>query len=177
MFFNPRPLFVIVGYPNCGKRKLLQEIFARKNFFPLKDPFTPSAFPENKFVVINRTNHHVASDMFCTHLSEVMRRHAFSSAAFMLMLSFISDGSRRDARQVIQYLEASGHPVHYLVLASSWEDKRILPEEALEPLRAAIKHGRVHYFERLVTRSPLRFQQRTEEVIAVIREVLAGNHR
>nr|WP_295871584.1 hypothetical protein [uncultured Chitinophaga sp.] len=177
MFFNPQPIFVIVGYPNSGKRKVLQELFTRKHFFPLKDPFVPVVFPENKFVVINRTNHHGASDTFCTHLSQVMRRHTFSSAAFMLMLSFILDGGRRDARQVVQYLEASGCRVHYLVLAGSWEDKRVLTEEALEPLRAAIVHGRIHYFDRLVTRSPLRFQQRTEEVTAVIRNVLAGSHR
>lgn len=177
MFFNPQPLFVIVGYPNSGKRKVLQEIFARKHFFPLKDPFIPVVFPQNKFVVINRTNHRGASDMFCTHLSQVLRRHIFSSAAFMLMLSFILDGGRRDARQVVQYLEASGFLVHYLVLAGSWEDKRVLAEEALEPLRAAVRHGRIHYFDRLVTRSPLRFQQRTEEIIAVIREVLGGSCR
>ncbi|SKA16090.1 hypothetical protein SAMN04488128_1021218 [Chitinophaga eiseniae] len=177
MFFNPQPLFVIVGYPNVGKRKVLQEIFARKNFFPLKDPFIPVAFPENKFVVINRTNHRGASDTLCTHLSHVMSKHIFSSAAFMLMLSFILDGGRRDARRVVQYLEASGCLVHYLVLAGSWEDKRVLTEEALEPLLAAIGNGRIHYFDRLVTRSPLRFQQRTEEVTTVIRSVLAGSHR
>ncbi|NML36167.1 hypothetical protein HHL17_03055 [Chitinophaga sp. G-6-1-13] len=177
MFFNPQPLFVIVGYPNSGKRKLLQEIFARRNFFPLKDPFTPAVFPDKKFVVINKSNHDYVPNVFCTHISQIMRRHAFSSAAFMLMLSLILDGGRHDARSVVQYLEASGFLVHYLVLAGSWEDKRMVPEEELEYLRAKIRHGRIHYFDRLVTRSPLRFSQRTEEVVAVIREVLAGGRR
>lgn len=177
MFFNPQPLFVIVGNPNSGKRKLLQEIFARKNFFPFKGPFTPAVFPEKKFVVINKTNHDYLPDVLCAHISQVMRRHTFSSAAFMLMLSLILDGGRYDVRNVVQYLEASGFLVHYLVLASSWEDKRMVGEEELEHLRARIRHGRVHYFDRLVTRSPLRFQQRTEEVVAVIREVLAGSRR
>lgn len=177
MFFNPRPLFVIVGYPNSGKRKVIQEIFARKNFFPLKDPFTPAVFPRTKFVVINKSNHDYLPDVFCTHISQIMRRHAFSSAAFMLMLSLIPEGGRHDARSVVQYLEASGFLVHYLVLAGSWEDKRMVSEEEVERLRAKIRHGRIHYFDRLVTRSPLRFSQRTEEVVAMIREVLAGGHR
>lgn len=177
MFFNPDPLFVIVGYPNSGKRKMLQEIFARKNFSPLKDPFIPAVFPGKKFVVINKTNRRYAPESFCTHISQVMRRHLCSSAAFMLTLSLILDGGRRDAKSVIQYLESSGFRVHYLVLASSWTDKQTILEEDLEHLRAMIRHGHVHYFDLLVTRSPLRFQQRTEEVIALIRAVLAGSHR
>ncbi|MBC9931678.1 hypothetical protein [Chitinophaga qingshengii] len=156
---------------------MLHEIFARKNFSPLKDPFTPVVFPGKKFVVINKTNRRCAPAALCTHISQVMRRHLCSSAAFMLTLSLILDGGPRDATSVIQYLESTGFRVHYLVLASSWADKQIIREEDLEQLRAMIRRGHVHYFDLLVTRSPLRFQQRTEAVVALIRAVLAGSHR
>ncbi|RBL93499.1 hypothetical protein DF182_13380 [Chitinophaga flava] len=176
MFFNPQPLFVIIGYPNSGKKKMLQELFERKHFFPMKEPFLPAVF-SNRFVVVNRTNRRHTSSALCVHISQVLHRHTLSAPACMVMLSFILDQGERDIRKVLPYLEDSGCRLHYLVLAGSWSDKRFIGEQDLEFLKTGIKRGRIHYFDLLVTRSPPRFQQRTIAVAQVIRAVLDGSCR
>ncbi len=173
MFFNPRKLFVIVGYPRSGKKRVLQELFARKHFFPLKEPITSSVL-NGDFVVINMTNRRKRTSVMCSFISRVMQYHAASSASGIIMLSLVLDNGLHDAGEMIRYLNASGYTMHYLVLRSSWSDKQLISDGDLQALKSLVSRGTVHVFEKLVTQSGVRFEQRQEELAEVINEVLGG---
>ena len=176
MNFNPRPLFVIVGYHHTGKTKTIRHIFQRKHFFPFKQPFKAAGLDNEEFIVINISDHNLRTESSLLRITSVMQYHIASSASFLVVLSLAFDNSIRDVKKILAYFNQSGFDIHYLVLYSSWRDKRVVGEQDLLLLAQQITQGAIHMLDRLVTKSELRFNQRTEE-LRLLMVALLGEKR
>ncbi|MFY0253049.1 hypothetical protein ACDQ55_03755 [Chitinophaga sp. 30R24] len=172
MIFNPRKLFVIVGYPHTGKTKTLQQIFHRKHFFPYKQPISTAYFGAEKFIVINISDHNHRTANYLLRIKDVMKYHTETQAYFLVVISMAFDNSNRDVKNILAYFNQSGWDIHYLLLSSSWYDKSIIKEQDVILFKQLIERGRIHILERLVTLSPIRFNERVEEVKEVILKAL-----
>ena len=172
MNFNPRKLFVIVGYPHTGKTKTIRHIFQRKHFFPFKQPFKAAGLDNEEFIVINISDHNLRTESSLLRITSVMQYHIASSASFLVVLSLAFDNSIRDVKKILAYFNQSGFDIHYLVLYSSWRDKRVISEQDMALLEQHITQGPIQVLERLVTKSELRFNQRAEELRLMMMRLL-----
>ena len=176
MNFNPRKLFVIVGNPDAGKMKTIRHLFQRKHFFPFKGPIKAAGMGNREFIVINISDHNFRAEHYLVRIKAVMQCHVESRASFLVVLSLAFDDSARDVKKILVYFNQSGFDIHYLVLYSSWRDKRVVGEQDLLLLAQQITQGAIHMLDRLVTKSELRFNQRTEE-LRLLMVALLGEKR
>ncbi|HVI48061.1 MAG TPA: hypothetical protein VM802_24550 [Chitinophaga sp.] len=172
MEINPRKLFVIVGYPDSGKRITLHHLFKRKSFFPFKNPIQAIGLDNTKFVVVNVTNRRRRTELYLSQVRDVLQWHAFSSTSFMIMMSLILDDGIHDVRKMLEYLNESSFDLYYLILESNVKNKGLIQEHHLETFSSLVKKGYIYHFETLVTSSPPRLKQRADEVKQVIRDIL-----
>ncbi|MDQ0105457.1 hypothetical protein J2T02_000550 [Chitinophaga terrae (ex Kim and Jung 2007)] len=169
---NPQKFFVIVGNPHSGKTKTIQSIFKRKNFFPFKQPINVPWLHTKKFVVINSSDFNFRSSDHLGKIRAVVNLRIGDPVSFVTPLSICFDGSPRDISDILVYLNYLDIETHHLVLCSSWFDKNVIGDEVLERYRELQHNGTIHLFEKLVTNSPLRFEERTNEVIQLISSLL-----
>jgi hypothetical protein len=169
---NPQKFFVIVGNPHSGKTKTIQSIFKRRNFFPFKQPISVPWADRKKFVVINSSDFNFRSGDHLRKIRAVVNLRIGDPVSFVTPLSICFDGSARDISNILVYLNYLDIETHHLVLCSSWFDKNVIGDEMLEKYRELQPNGTIHLFEKLVTNSPLRFEERTKGVIQLISSLL-----
>jgi len=172
MNFNPRKLFVIVGDPHSGKTRTIQNLFQRKRFYLFKQPIKLDALWKENFIVVNTPDPYCRSDDQLSRIKSVIEYHAVSDTSFLFSVSLVIDNSAFDIGQIVSYFNQSAFEVHYLVLYSSWYDKKVISEENIFRLQQLVGNGSIHIFERLVTQSGLRFNERVEEVKEAIGRIL-----
>lgn len=169
---NPQKLFVIVGNPHSGKTKTIQAIFNRTNFFPLKQPIDVPWEQAKKFVVINCSDFNFRSKSQLERLKSVLNHHIGDAVSFVMPLSICFDGSSKDITEVLEYIKYLDIETHHLVLYSSWFDKKVIEEETLEKYTTLQNNGTIHLFDRLITKSPPRFEERTNDMILLMKELV-----
>lgn len=172
MNFNPRKLFVIVGDPHSGKTRTIQYLFQRKQFYLFKQPIKLDALWKEKFIVVNAPDPYCRADDQLSRIKSVIQYHTASDTSFLFNLNLVLDNSVFDIRKILLYFNQSAFEVYYLVLYSSWFDKKVMSEENIIQLQQLVENGSIHIFERLVTQSGLRFNERVEEVKEIIAKIL-----
>ncbi len=175
MNFNPRKLFVIVGYPHAGKRKTAQQIFERTRFFPFKQPIQTGYFEREQFIVIS--SRYYVSEAYLTRIKTLIERHAASDTSFVITLNLSFGNTRWSIECLLDYFNRSGFEVHYLVLHCSMLSKQVVSESDLALFEQQVVNGTVYLFDRLVTQSLLRISERTAEVKDVMLKVLEKKNR
>lgn len=176
MKFNPQKFFVIVGNPYSGKTRTIQEIFRRRNFFAFKHPIQVP-WEEERFVVINGSDKCYSAQRHLHKIKAVINHRVTEPVTFVTPLSFCFDGSGRDVSELIMYFNHFGIDLHYMVLSSSFTEKKVVSAEDLAQFSRLITTGEVHFFDKMVTNSPLRFEERNEELIKVMKQILSREGR
>ncbi|NLR59845.1 hypothetical protein HGH93_17175 [Chitinophaga polysaccharea] len=177
MNFNPKKLFVIVGYPHIGKTKTLQQIFQRRLFFPFKQPIHAPSLGDAPFIVVNNSDTNHRSEDQLARIRSALHFHTETDTSFLIPASLVFDDGIRDIKGILAYLNRSGLDVHYLVLRNSWFDKRVISDDDLLLLKKYVESGTIHILDRLVTQSKLRFDERVKEMEALMRTVLESRVR
>ncbi|RFS23391.1 hypothetical protein DVR12_10265 [Chitinophaga silvatica] len=172
MHRNLQKFFVIVGSPFSGKSRTIQELFRRTNFFPFKQPIRVAWEKKERFIVINSSDTNFRAIDHLHKIKSVVNSHISCQVSFVTPLSICFDESRRDIRDIMIYLNHLGMETHYLILASSWREKKIIEQQDIKMFNQFIGLGTSHMFDRLVTMSELRFRERRDEVIGIIRKIL-----
>lgn len=172
MNFNPRKLFVIVGESHSGKTRTIQYLFQRKQFYLFKQPIKLDALWNKKFIVVNTPDPYCRADDQLNRIKSVIQYHTASDTSFLFSLNLVLDNSAFDIRKILLYFNQSAFEVYYFVLYSSWFDKKVIREEHIFQLQQLAENGSIHLFDRLVTQSGLRFNERVEEVKEAIGKIL-----
>ncbi|WP_143308685.1 hypothetical protein [Chitinophaga vietnamensis] len=170
---NPRKLFVIAGYPYSGKHITLQQLFRRKHFFPLKAPISLDKPEQGQFVVAGSARRPQNAAYYRKRLYEILERHRQTDAAFVMTMSLVFDGGVHDCTEMLRMLHAAWFEPHYFILRSSWYDKTLVKEEDIEQLASYTPGAFLHDMDLLVTRSPLRMQQRVEAIRQVMERLVS----
>ncbi|MET3875200.1 hypothetical protein ABIE50_000612 [Chitinophaga sp. OAE865] len=171
MNFNPRKLLVVVGNPHSGKMRTLQYLFRRKQFYIFKQPIKLDASWKEKFIVVNARDPYSRTDEQLHRIKSVIQYHTASDTSFLINLNLVLDNSEFDIRKILSYFNQSAFEIHYFVLYSSWFDKRVISGENISQLKQLVENGSIYIFERLVTQSELRFNERVEELKEVIGKI------
>jgi len=174
MNFNPRKLFVIVGDPHSGKTRTIQQLFQRKQFYAYKQPIKLDTLWTEKFIVINAPPPYAAADEHLLRIKSIIQYHTAADTSFLLNISLVFDNSLQDIREIIQYFNQTAFEIYYMILSSSWFDKKVICSEAVQELETYVKNGSIHIFDLLVTRSELRFSQRIGEIKLFLQRALEG---
>lgn len=174
MNFTPRKLFVIVGDPHSGKTRTIQQLFQRKQFYAYKQPIKLDPLWKEKFIVINAPPPYGAADDHLLRIKSVIQHHTAADTSFVLNISLVFDNSLQDIREIVRYFNQTAFEIYYMVLSSSWFDKKVICSETVLQLETCVKNGSIHIFELLVTRSELRFSQRIGEIRLFLQHILAG---
>lgn len=172
MNFNPRKLFVIVGDPHSGKTRTIQKLFQRKQFYTYKQPIKLDALWKEKFIVINAPPPYAAADDHLQRIKSVIQYHTAADTSFVLNISLVFDNSLQDIKKILQYFNQTAFEIYYMILSSSWFDKKVVCSATVEQLEAYVKNGSIHMFDLLVTRSELRFSQRIGEIRLFLQKML-----
>ncbi|WP_143059054.1 hypothetical protein [Chitinophaga arvensicola] len=167
-------MFVVVGNPHSGKTRTIQHLFQRKQFYAFKQPIKLDAGWLEKFIVINAPPPYAVTEDHLQRIKSVIQYHHAADTSFLLNLSLIFDSSMLDVKKIFTYFNQSAFEIYYLVLTSSWLDKKIICPAMLTQLELQVKNGSIHMFDRLITQSELRFRERVEEVKEFIRKILDG---
>lgn len=172
MIVNPRKFFLIVGYPHTGKGKTTQQIFGRRMFFPFKQPIKAASFGEEPFVIIfSRCQD---ADSALTRIKTIIEFHRESDTSFFVIMNLVPGNSVRDVQNILAYFGQSVFEIHYLILSSSWYDKTMISASDVELFEETVKNATVHLLDQIVTKSPQRFKERTDEVKEAMLKVLDG---
>jgi hypothetical protein len=75
------------------------------------------------------------------------------------------------------YFNHFGIDLHYMVLSSSFTEKKVVSAEDLAQFSRLITTGEVHLIDKMVTNSPLRFEERNVELIKVMKQILSREGR
>ncbi|MCW3462399.1 hypothetical protein [Chitinophaga nivalis] len=169
---KPRKLFVLVGYPLAGTKRTLQHVFDRKHFFPFKRPFTAPHLNGQSFVVINASNSTITSAAYLAHVRDVLEHHIHAHISFAIGISLVFDNSEHDVRPILQYLHHSRFDVHYLLLYSCMDEKRVINEEDLTLFRKCVQRGKIDLFDLLVSHSTARLDRRSTNISRHIQALL-----
>lgn len=171
MNFNPRKLLVVVGNPHSGKMRTLQHLFRRKQFYIFKQPIKLDASWAEKFIVVNARSRYSRAEEQLHRIKSVIQYHTVSDTSFLINLNLVLDNSEFDIREILSYFNQSAFEIHYFVLYSSWFDKRVICEDYIMQLEQLVENGSIHMFERLVTQSGQRFNERVEELKEAIGKI------
>jgi hypothetical protein len=171
MNFNPRKLFVIVGYPHTGKTKTLAEIFGRRLFFPFKGPIQASGLGTGDYIVINNSDHNYRAGDYLARIKSVIEHHRDTEACLLVVVSLVFDDSARDVRTILSFFSELCFEMHYLMLYSSWNDKKVISDADMELFRQEVKSSNIYVLDRLITQSRQRFKERVEEIVQLLREL------
>lgn len=170
MIVKPRTFFAIVGNPHTGKGKTTQQIFERKMFFPFKQPIQAASFGEEQFVIIFPRYH--GSDDYLMRIKTIIQFHRESDTSFCVIMNLVPGNGIRDVQNILAYFNQSGFDVHYLILSSSWYDRKMISSADIALFEEAVENGTVHVLDRVVTKSLQRFNERTAEVKEEMLKVL-----
>jgi hypothetical protein len=171
MNFNPRKLFVVVGDPHSGKTRTIQCLFQRKQFYLFKQPIKLDVLWKEKFIVVNIPDPYCRADDQLNRIKSVIQYHIASDTSFLFNLNLVLDHSAFDIREILSYFNQSAFEIYYLVLYSSWHNKKVISEENIFQLQQLVERGSIHIFERLITQSGLRFNERVAEVKEAIGKI------
>lgn len=114
--------------------------------------------------MINARSRYSRADEQLHRIRAVIQHHTVSDTSFLINLNLVLDNSEFDIREILSYFNQSAFEIHYFVLYSSWFDKRVICEDHIAQLEQLVENGNIHLFERLVTQSGLRFNERVEEL-------------
>lgn len=175
MNFNPRKLFVIVGYPHAGKRKTAQQIFKRRLFFPFKQPIRTGYFKEEQFIIISSRQY--VSEAYLARIKTLIERHAASDTSFVITLNLSFGNTRWSMECLLDYFNRSGFDMHYLLLYNSMLSKKVISDRDRGLFEQQVVNGTVHLFDRLVANSMLRLTERATDVKEVMLKILEKKGR
>ena len=170
MFVKPRTFFVIVGNPHTGKGKTTQQIFERKMFFPFKQPIKTASFGEEHFVIIY--SRYRDAEVNLMRIKTIIEFHRESETSFFVVMNLVLGNCTRDIQSILAYFSQSGFEIHYLVLSSSWYDKKMLSAADMELFEEMAENATVHLLDQVVTKSSQRFKERTDQVKVTMLKVL-----
>ncbi|HEY9258265.1 hypothetical protein [Chitinophaga sp.] len=139
-------------------------------FFPFKQPIKAASFGEDQFVIIFSRYHN--SDDNLMHIKTIIEFHRESETSFFVVMNLVPGNSVRDVQSILEYFSQSGFEIHYLVLSSSWYDKKMISAADMELFEETAENATVHLLDRVVTKSSQRFNERIEEVKDTVVKVL-----
>jgi len=174
MNFTPRKLFVIVGDPHSGKTRTIQQLFQRKQFYAYKQPIKLDTLWKERFIVINAPPPYSAAEDHLRRIKSIIQYHTAADTSFLLNISLVFDSSVQDVKGILQYFNQTAFEIYYMVLSSSWFDKKVICPSTVVQLEEYVKNGTIHVFDLLVTRSELRFRQRIADIRLFLQHMLAG---
>jgi hypothetical protein len=170
MFVTPRKFFVIVGYPHTGKGKTTQQIFGRSMFFPFKKPIQTASFGKEQFVIVFPRNHGIND--YLTRIQTLIQFHREADTSFFIVLNLLPGDGIRHIDSILAYFNQSAFDIHYLLLSSSWYDKKMMSAADMELFEETVKNGTIEVLDRVITKSLQRFNERVEEVKQAMLKVL-----
>ncbi|MBV8254657.1 MAG: hypothetical protein JO154_18800 [Chitinophaga sp.] len=171
MFVNLHKLIVFVSIPNGGVYDTAHRVFERSSFFPFKGPITVPKFGSQRFAILNVNNSRLSTLDYLPELLRFIAMHERAECCLVLNLVLYDYGPHHIG-PIIHRLNRSQFEVHYIVVSSNYQDKRIITDEMIATLAAMVQRGVIHVNNTLVRGSSVRLKQRADEISQLIKAIL-----
>lgn len=97
-------------------------------------------------------------------LKTIIEFHRELDTSFFVVMSLEPGNCMQHIQSMLAYFSQSGFEVHYLVLSSSWYEKKMIGAADVELFAETVKNATVHVLDQVVTKSSQRFNERTNDV-------------